>query len=98
MHQEGTTDAAVMEVMSVWSERYPDRNFLTELFRKVEEQTAADNKQTPTDEDAADAPVEAIATEETPQPVAEDEAQAETEAMDEADAETSDKTSDNATP
>ncbi len=41
MHEAQQTDPAVMQVMSVWPVRYPGRNFLTELFRKVDEQADA---------------------------------------------------------
>ena len=64
MHDNGTTDAAVMEVMSVWPDRYPDRNFLTELFRKVDAQGEAESEEKPT----ADAAADAVGAAETPQP------------------------------
>lgn len=87
MHDEGTTDPAVMEVMSVWPERYPDRDFLTELFRKVDAQAAADSEKSPTADDAANDAADAVTTAEAPQPAKDesaDAANADAEPMDEA--------------
>ena len=41
MHEANQTDPAVMQVMAVWPMRYPGRNFLTELFRKLDQQAAS---------------------------------------------------------
>ncbi len=41
MHKANQTDPAIMQVMAVWPERYPGRNFLTELFRKLDQQAEA---------------------------------------------------------
>lgn len=68
MHENNQTDPAVMEVMTVWPERYPDRNFLTELFRKIDQLPPA-----PTPEDAVeagtpDSAVDEPVAEQTPAP------------------------------
>ncbi|MEO8269422.1 MAG: hypothetical protein ABI557_06875, partial [Aureliella sp.] len=75
LHDASQTDPAIMQVMSVWPMRYPDRNFLTELFRKIDEQAATTSdvatpeETTPgsTNEVSESAP-EAASAEEPPKP------------------------------